>query len=173
MSGEIITTRIVGSEAVQAKFLSAGPAARERVRKEVESLGLEALRRVKQNKLTGQVLKVQTGRLRRSINEKTTVEGDSIVSSVGTNVGYGAAWEKGFHGSFAVKAHIRRIKDRSTFFIKTTKKGEHKMASQGIAFVKGHMREVNQKPRPFLVPVLNEMKADVRRRLLAVVAKGM
>lgn len=54
-------------------------------------------RLVKQEKLSGQVLHVRTGTLRRSINQKILSSGGGeIVGAVGTNVSYGKMWEYGF-----------------------------------------------------------------------------
>jgi len=44
---------------------------------------------------TRATLAVQTGRLRRSINERVTVTKDRVVAQVGTNVIYGKVHEKG------------------------------------------------------------------------------
>ena len=44
---------------------------------------------------TRATLAVQTGRLRRSINERVTVSKDRVIAQVGTNVKYGRAHEEG------------------------------------------------------------------------------
>ena len=44
---------------------------------------------------TRATLAVQTGRLRRSINERVTVSKDRVTAQVGTNVKYGRAHEEG------------------------------------------------------------------------------
>jgi hypothetical protein len=78
---------------------------RELVRQVVQALGIELQRKVKAEKLSGQVLNVRTGRLRRSINEETHDAGDVVESTVGTPVVYGRFWELGFDGVEQVKAH--------------------------------------------------------------------
>lgn len=165
----MITATIVGAERVERRFTLAGDIVRERLRKEMNFLGEKLLRGVKQTRLTGQSLNVRTGRLRRSINFKFSETYDSMNGSVGTNVVYGRFWEIGFKGVQNIRAHIRRMERRSTYKIKTTKSGKHAQASQGIAFVRGHTRNVDQKARPFLVPELEEMRAEIRRRLFGVV----
>ena len=65
------------------------------IRKEVGILAIKLVAHVKAGKLTGQVLKVQSGRLRRSITYKTYVSDSMIYALVGTNVIYAAIHEFG------------------------------------------------------------------------------
>lgn len=144
---ETITGQVVGAEAVTARFKSASSAATSHVRKEVQQLGLQLQRLIKEKYLTGGALGVRTGRLRRSVNEETTVEGGLVKSAVGTNVVYGAAWERGFDrlvgaGSRGGKVH------------------PHVAAAQ--------MSTKSYAPRPFLQPALEEMRPIVRERLQGV-----
>lgn len=76
-----LTAKILGAESVTMRLASAPAAVLVRVRTEVERLGIELQRKVKESKLTGQVLKVKTGRLRRSINLKVTEGGNSITGA--------------------------------------------------------------------------------------------
>ena len=66
------------------------------LRTEVRRLAVMLSGYVKTSKLTGQVLRVRTGRLRRSITLKVLDEGTLVSGIVGTNVEYGRAWELGF-----------------------------------------------------------------------------
>ena len=143
----MITGQVLGAGKVVADLNAVASGAPERVFRTVQSLGLELLAKVKGDKLTGQVLKVQTGRLRRSVNEKTTVSGAAVTSTVGTNVVYGRFWELGFSGDVNVRAHVRK-----------TAKGAQ-------AMVRAHQRRVNQPARPFLKPALEEMRARVLQQL--------
>jgi len=68
---------------------------REAIRKSVGRLTLELLRKVKAEKLSGQVLNVRTGRLRRSITQRVTDDGRAVQGIVGTNVGYAKFHEFG------------------------------------------------------------------------------
>jgi len=63
----------------------------------IRRLGLELVRHVKEDKLSGQVLNVRTGTLRRSINLKMSAGSGSVKGSVGTNVEYAAIHEFGGH----------------------------------------------------------------------------
>ena len=91
----MIGGHILGTEAVQGRFTIITQEIVTRVRLAVKVQGLELLRLVKQ-KLSDDVLHVRTGRLRRSINERSTDDGHTFTSTTGTNVRYGAYWERGF-----------------------------------------------------------------------------
>lgn len=75
---------------------------------EVERLVLEALIK---KKLSGEVLNVQSGNLRRSVSSHTDDDGASVhgVAIQSGDVKYGARWEFGFSGSETVAAHTRTI----------------------------------------------------------------
>ena len=59
--------------------------ARDELHKAVDLMALKALARVKL-KLSDDVLRVRTGRLRRSITQSVTDDSNSITGTVGTNV---------------------------------------------------------------------------------------
>lgn len=151
MSTDYIKASVVGAVQVERRFLVGGDKVREAIRKEINLLGLEILRGVKANRLTGQSLNVRTGRLKRSINFKLTEAGEAIQGRVGTNVVYGRVWEKGFKGTVNVKAHQRRTK-------------------QGSAPVSAHTRNVNLKARPFLLPELEMRREKIKTNLMRVAA---
>lgn len=57
----------------------------------------------KRDKLTGQVLKVQTARLRSSVIKRIVVRRNTMQGYVGTNVWYGKLWETGEARGFKVR----------------------------------------------------------------------
>jgi len=144
-----ITGTVTGADEVARRFENASAQIRLRVRQVVQGLGIELQRKVKEEKLSGQVLRVQSGRLRRSVNEQTTESGDVVESTVGTPVVYGRFWELGFDGAEQVKAHTRTA---------------HGVVQQ----VRAHSRTVHQAARPFLQPALAEMKDRIVERLSSV-----
>ena len=150
----MIEGRVIGAESVIAGLGMASEESRKRVRSAVQRLGLELLRKIKEDFLSGRALGVRTGRLRRSINESTSESGTEITSSVGTVVGYGRVWELGFTGSQAVKS-----------FSRTGRTGV-------VQQVKAFSRKVNIVARPFLRPALAEMAPRVRTKL-AEVLRGL
>jgi phage gpG-like protein len=157
-----ITGQVLGAERVTARFLNAAPKVRARVSTEVMRLGLELLRKVKSEKLTGQALNVRTGRLRRSINHRLLESADTIQSRVGTNVSYGRRHELGFKGAEQVKQHLRKIKQAFGRPIAPT-----------VVTVGAFTRTANTPARPFLQPSLAEMKDEIRRRLLVAATGGI
>lgn len=83
--------------------------------------------------MSGQVLGVVTGRLRKSIFGRVRVEGDKILGEVGTNVKYGAAHEYGFKGLV------------------------FKTSSNGVRFVS----RMNLPERSFVRSALQDKQADI------------
>lgn len=90
-----LAAQVLGVEKVTARFANDAAQAVPRVKQAVQRQGLEVLRLAKL-KVSDDVLQVRTGRGRRSLNEETTVDRTTITSTVGTNVNYMAAWERGF-----------------------------------------------------------------------------
>lgn len=169
-----ITATIVGAEQVQAWLGGSGTKAHAALKEEVDRLGMKLLRRVKANRLTGQSLKVQTGRLRRSINYRFEETGDTMKGSVGTNVVYGAFWELGPKKTIvSVRAHVRRMEARSTYLLKKAGAKAGKLAAQGVQFVSAHQRTVKVQARPFLKPELDSMRAEIKQRLTAAALGGI
>lgn len=152
----MIVATVTGAAEVERSLSVLAEDARVRVRETVQGLGLEVLRLVKEDFLTGRALHVRSGRLRRSVNERTTESAGEIASSVGTNVAYARVWELGFSGTESVRAHTRRI-------------GKTGIVAQVRAF----QREVNVAARPFLAPALEEMRPRVVAELRKAVGRGI
>jgi phage gpG-like protein len=72
----------------------------------IQRLTFKLLAMVKADKLSGQVLNVKTGKLRRSINAK--FENNGNTGTVGTNLIYGKVHENG--GPIEISAHMRMMK---------------------------------------------------------------
>jgi phage gpG-like protein len=72
----------------------------------VQRLSIKLQGNVMASKLSGQVLHVRTGTLRRSINQKVEQSGNTIRGSVGTNVEYAAIHEYG--GTIFIPPRIRK-----------------------------------------------------------------
>jgi len=104
--------------------------------------------------LTGKALNVQTGHLRRSVATRVNISGDKVTGSIGTNVSYGRFWELGYSGPMNVRAHSRTI--RQAF---------GRAISPRAVSVRAHTRQVDQKPRPFLRPAIEDKLEQVHRIL--------
>jgi phage gpG-like protein len=162
----VIKAYVVGDKETIARLKGAPPKVLDRLRKAVTILTIKLQRKVKQDKLSGQVLHVRTGTLRRSINQKVESKNSKIIGTVGTNVHYAAIHEFGFKGTETVKAHVRRVKSRDYF------RGKRKVAV-GIALVSAHTRKMDMPQRSFLRSSLQDMKDDIRSTLQDAVNKAM
>lgn len=150
---------LVGVAATLRRFADLKGRALEELRNTTVSLVIKLQRKVKEEKLSGQVLKNRTGRLRRSITGKTEGEGTQLYGIVGTNVEYAAVHEYG--GPVTIKAHLRTI---TQAFGKTLR--------QPVTFsVRAHT--VNYKQRSFLRSALIEMSAEIKQELTQAMRKAM
>lgn len=125
-----------------------------------QSIARECFRlekKVKQDKLSGQVLNRRTGRGSRSVNSRVVEDSQGVTGYVGTNVGYMAMHEQG--GEFTVKEHLRLVKKAWGRALKTPV----------WAVVKSH--KMNVAKRSFLVSALEEMKVEIHHNLNADVNK--
>lgn len=137
----VIDGFVVGDAAVTARFANFGPRLKDELRAAISKLTLKLQREVVQNKLTGQALNVRTGTLRRSIGQRVSEEGASVVGLVSTNLSYAKAHEYGFTGSVQVKEHLSRSRLGNSFT------------------VQAHSMKMDIKERSFLRSALAEMKA--------------
>ncbi len=128
-------------EAVMARLHGTQERLATNIRRAVMRLAIEVQAAVKAEKLSGQVLHVRTGTLRRSINYRIEEAQASTMATVGTNVEYAAIHEYGFNGTVSVSEHARR-------------------SALGNAYTVGaHTRRVSLAPRSFLGSTLRD-KAD-------------
>jgi HK97 gp10 family phage protein len=90
---------VIGGREVSAKLGKIEPNVREALRKEVQRLSLSLVARIQKEYLSGQVLNVRTGTLRRSINAQQFDGTNNVSAQVGANLAkakYAKAWEFGF-----------------------------------------------------------------------------
>lgn len=123
------------------------------IKTEIRRVAVDVTAHVKDRKLSGQVLKVQTGRLRRSVNLKVTESATGVEARVGTNVEYARIHEFGFTGTVNVKEHMRKGKQAYT--------------------VRAHTRRVNLPERSFLRSSLSDMRQDIDQRIARVVGQSI
>lgn len=115
----------------------------EELRVAISKLSIRLQTNVKENKLSGQVLGVRTGRGKRSIQQAVSVDGNRVVGAVSTNVFYMIGWETGWEG-----ANERSMKAAKA-------KYDLSGGGGGDTFKNG-----TPKKRPFLVPALKEMASS-------------
>lgn len=99
-----VTVEVIGDAALVARLDAMPGRVHDGLAPAVTRLGFELQRKVQSEKLTGQVLKVRTGRLRSSINTEIEDSGSEVAASVGTNVSYGKIHEYGVGRSWLVEA---------------------------------------------------------------------
>lgn len=137
-------------------------------------LSLEVQRHVKQNKLSGQVLHVRTGTLRRSINREVYVNPKSVGFIVGTNVRYAAAHEYGFRGPVTVRQHVRREKKRFATYNKKEDVWVVRSKNTGFSgMVRSHTRIMNIPERSFLRSALRDYEQRIKNAVQTTAAEAM
>lgn len=154
---------VVGDAAVIQRFSSMPNKLRTNIRTAITRLVIKLQRNVKANKLSGQVLNVRTGTLRRSIDFKVSETGTGIAGKVSTNVKYARPHEYGFQGVVTVQAHLRQIKEAFGKSITPT-----------TVAVGAHTRQVNLPERSFLRSALRDMEqsGEITRELAEAVRKS-
>lgn len=162
----MISGYIIGDKALVARIRGAGAVVKAEIDQTVQKLGFALQARVQTQKLTGQVLRVRTGRLRSSISQSAADTRSRFVSTdttaiayVGTNVSYGAMWEHGF--SRKVGAGARG--------------GPRTLSGKALdSYIRRHPPGVRAvAARPFLEPALFEMRAQIQTELGAALKRGM
>ena len=148
----IVRGYIVGDEEVVTKMAHLSGRARRTITATVTRLTIKLSAKVKSDKLSGQVLKTVTGRLRRSINHRMKVSRGEITGSVGTNVEYAAVHEFGFSGEVNVRAHLREMRQ-----------AWGRPITPRQVMVQAHSRTANYPERSFLRSALKDMTPEVQK----------
>lgn len=153
-----ITFEVRGDREVVGRLDSLPDRLRVVLRAKVYSLVLRLEDHIKTQKLSGQVLNVVTGRLRRSIFSKVTETQDAIIGEVSSSgdVKYAARHEFGFSGQETVRAHTREIKQAFGQII------EPKTVA-----VRAFTRQANTPERSFMRSSFNDLRAVLRGELEA------
>lgn len=141
----MISGIIVGGEAATARFSNFSQRLRAELRIGIGRAALLVQTDSKANKLSGQVLNVMTGRLRRSINTKITETEKTVQGTVGTNVAYARVHEFGFQGTVSVREHLRHSKLGNAFT------------------VRAHSMKMNVPEKSFLRSALADMAEPIRQ----------
>ena len=151
----MLRMEFIGGDVLAAVLRSYGDKVQTAI---VQSVGRSALRlqrEVMQNRLSGQVLNVRTGNLRRSIHQRVTNTGGAVIGEVNTNVRYGKAHEYGFAGTVNVKASLRQV--RQAF--------GRPLKSPRYVQVRAHSRNVRLPERSFLRSALRDMRPMIEADL--------
>lgn len=156
----MIRLEVIGAEATGRRLQAIAPAVRTSLDRAIALVALRLTRNVKADKLSGQVLKNRTGRLRRSVNYRIDGAGTDTVSAiVGTNVEYARTHELG--GTKTVKEHLRM----------QVMAWGRPMAEPKRVTVKQH--EAKFPERSFLRSALREMTPQIRAEIGRAIAEGV
>lgn len=133
----------------------------------MNKISMEMLRTVKEEKLSGQVLNVRTGTLRRSINRRLRVEPGGITASIGTNVPYAAVHEYGAHiPEVSGKLMVFPVPGLPADFMLATGKLKKRWRRQRelVVFTMKH-KAFDLPERSFLRSTLTEYETRIREEL--------
>lgn len=160
----MISGYLVGDKALIARLGDVSMRMKAEVDTTVQKLGYALQARVQTNYLTGQVLKVRTGRLRSSIAQGS---GDSrsrfestaekAIAYVGTNVTYGVAWEKGLPARDVAPVRAKALR----------------FEIGGEVIFRKRVHIPAQPPRQFLEPALRDLRPTIVYELGQALKRGM
>ena len=136
----------------------------EQIRTTIKKLTFKLQAKIKNDKLTGQVLNVRTGRLRRSINAEFQELGDGLIQGlVGTNVPYAKIHEFGFNGEQQVKEYMQKRKQVFGRMLKDPIQ----------VTIRAHVRKINLPERSFMRSALEELRPEFIEELQAATKRGL
>lgn len=159
----MISGYVIGDKEVARRLRAIPDGVRSRLTDSIGRLVLRLQRKVVQDKLSGQALKVRTGTLRRSIDQRMVSDGTAISGVVSTNVKYAKAHEYGSHEAVTVKEHLRLVK----------KAWGRELKSPVWATVKAHTARQNMPERSFLRSALNDMQPEIIAGINQAVGEGV
>lgn len=152
----------IRSEALVAALLGYAPRLVDRLQKALQRLAIDIQSAVKGQKLSGQVLHVRTGTLRRSINQAVETRSDGVWAIVGTPVVYARVHEYGFQGTEAVRAHLRTIRQVWG-----------RPISPKQIEVSAHARRVNLPERSFLRSTLRDFETRAKEAIARAATEAL
>lgn len=150
---------------VQVDFNAANDRVRYEIRRTIYALTAKLQRVIQEDMLTGQRLKVRSGRLRGSISSKIDESRDMIIGTVGAGgalVPYAFLHEFGLTGPLGVKAHLRKIKQAF---------GKPITPKQVV--VGAHTRNVKFKELRFMRDALDQVAKIVPKNIDAAIERGL
>lgn len=159
----MIKGELIGGETLKLDAARKGPQLRAGMTQLITRLTMRLLVRVKGSKLSGQVLNVRTGKLRRSINQRVAGQDTPMVSgTVGTNLVYARPHEYGFKGKVTIREHVRT---------QVTAFGRSITPVQVV--VGSHARNVTLPERSFLRSALADMSGEIDAQTNATVLEAL
>lgn len=166
----MIQGTIIGNKEILARYRRIRQKAVPALTKRMARVVIKLQAHVVKNKLSGQVLKVRTGTLRRSVHENVEVTSNNITGMVGTNMEYAAYHEYGFEGTVNVREHLRRTKAQAVEYKRSELKGKAsnllatwkaQRQKEATITVRAHTREINYPAHSFLRSASKDLRQDV------------
>jgi len=157
----MITAYLVGDEQLLERLRALPDAINSGLARAITQLAIDLQRNVRQDKLSGQVLRSRTGALKSNIDLRVDQGARSVSASVFTDLRYGAAQEYGFAGTVSVGASLRRIREAFG----------RPIAEKTIS-VRAHDCRMDLPERSFLRSGLEDMTPAIRAAVEAGVAEA-
>ena len=157
----MITAYLVGDEQLLERLRALPDAINSGLARSITQLGIELQRNVRQDKLSGQVLRSRTGALKSSIDLRVDQGARSVSASVFSDLRYGATQEYGFAGTVSVRASLRRIREAFG----------RPIAEKTIS-VRAHNRRMDLPERSFLRSGLEDVTPAIRAAVEAGLAEA-
>src|SRR5208283_1756428 len=104
----MLTVEIDGDAELRARFAAMPESIRAALARKIAGLAQRLEDKIKNDKLSGEVLRARSGRLRQSIAARLEESGAALFA---VGVKYAAAQEYGFDGAESVSAHSRAIRE--------------------------------------------------------------
>jgi len=160
----MIESLLVGDREIVRKFDALPTRLRDEMKIGVGRLALKLARNVQQNKLSGQMLNVRTGRLRRSIASLVEDNSQTVSGIVSTPVKYAPPNEYGFKGTVTVAQSLRTIKQAFG-----------RPIEEKTITVRAHQRKMNLPERSFLRSALRDMEqsGQIGREMDDAIARSL
>lgn len=157
----MIEFSVQGDQAVVKMLGAQVPALTKAVRNSITRASIMLVRYVKENKLSGQVLHVRSGTLRRKVNYRVTETPSTITGQAGVKLSYAAAHEYGFDGDVNVREHLR-----------TAKQAFGRPIAATTFSVRAHSRHMKLPERSFLRSSLRELTPAIQGMIRQAVKRG-
>lgn len=158
----MINANLIGNSDVSRKLARLTSDIKLEVKGSILRLALKLVAKIKSEKLSGQVLRVRTGTLRRSISHRIIDTQTEMTAEVGSNLKYAAAHEYGFRGTVSVREHLRQIKQAFGRPIQPTS-----------VLVSAHSRNMNLPERSFIRSAIRDMTPEISREINEAVRRGI
>lgn len=158
----MITAYLVGDEQLLERLRALPDAINSGLARSITQLGIDLRRNVRQDKLSGQVLRSRTGALKSSIDLRVDQGARIVSASVFTDLRYGAAQEYGFAGTVSVGASLRWIREAFG----------RPIAEKTIT-VRAHSRRMDLAERSFLRSALEDMTPEIRDEVEAAIREAV